>query len=227
MPGANSPFTMRMNPDNEAQLQEAFRELGYKAIRRVTREATSKAARHLARQVRIKVKSLMGGGSGSKTKFVDSGGILLRSIGHKLYTARGTGHIGAVIGPRRGHAGYFYAYRRSERGKTLIGRIRSPKAGFKDPSKATQKDVATFMKRNVVGKPVFRNPTRYAHLVERGTSRSAAKPFLRPVRAANLRTTHNIMQNSITDGLKKEARKLARKTARYKRSGGFSQRRLF
>jgi HK97 gp10 family phage protein len=221
-----------MAPGNEQLLLDAFKELGHKAIRRVTRAATSKAARYLAKQVRIKVKSMMSKGGpsnrGSSTKFVDSGGILLRSIGHKLYTARGTGHIGAVVGPRRGHSGYFYAYRRSERGKTIIGRIRSATSDFSGkPTKRTQKDLASFMKRNVVGKPVFRNPTRYAHLLEKGTSTTPPRPFLRPVRDANLHQVFNIMRNSVRDGLRREAAKLARKTAKYKRRGGFSQRRLF
>jgi HK97 gp10 family phage protein len=30
------------------------------------------------------------------------------------------------------------------------------------------------------GEPIYSNPTQYLHLVERGTSRSAAHPFLRP-----------------------------------------------
>lgn len=201
---------MHIAPRNEDLLNAAFKELGYKAIRRVTRAAVSKAARHLAKQVRIKVKTI---------KFDDSGGFLQRSIGHKLYTAK-TGHIGAVIGPRRAHSGFFYSYRRgkSDRGKLLTGRIRARKADLSaKPTKRLVKDLTAFGKRNVVGKPVFRNPTRYGHLVERGTSKTAAKPFLRPTRDANVRATNNIMANNIRDGIKKEAAKLAKKTARFKR----------
>lgn len=44
-----------------------------------------------------------------------------------------------------------------------------PRPGFKAVKRTTRD-----------GKPVYHNPTQIAHLVERGTSRARARPFLRP-----------------------------------------------
>ncbi len=212
---SRSPIRMHVDPSNVAELNRAFKEFGRDAVRRVTRAAMSKTAREAAKLVRAKVKSM---------DFKHSGKFLLKSIGHKLFTDRQTGRIGAKIGPRRRHSGYFYQYRRTTRGKLLSGRIRSVGKDFGGHSwskikKGTIRDLGSFMERSVEGKPVFRNPTRYAHLLELGTSRMAAKPFLRPVMDANRGRFVGILKANIRLGLVKEAGKLRRRTARFKRQG--------
>lgn len=60
-------------------------------------------------------------------------------------------------------------YRRNGTVYAAIG----PRSGFKQ-------QIGTVTRGPNAGKPIYANPTQYAHLVERGTSRHSAKPFLRP-----------------------------------------------
>lgn len=48
------------------------------------------------------------------------------------------------------------------------------------PRRGIKIRIGTHHKGKNKGKPIFKIPTRYAHLVEFGTSHSAAKPFMRP-----------------------------------------------
>jgi HK97 gp10 family phage protein len=61
------------------------------------------------------------------------------------------------------------------------------------------------------GKPVTADPSKYSHLVEFGTSHSAAKPFIRPAVESNT--------NAITDGLVKGYEKGMEKALRKIRKG--------
>ena len=58
------------------------------------------------------------------------------------------------------------------------------------------------------GKPIYGNPTRYAHLVEYGTVRAAAKPFLRPAWSAGRNQAAVTLARVAAEELEKEAAKL-------------------
>ena len=59
----------------------------------------------------------------------------------------------------------------------------------------------------VAGKKQVRNPAKYSHLVEFGTRRTAAKPFLRPAFDELLHQTVAAITNTIADGIEAEATK--------------------
>lgn len=48
------------------------------------------------------------------------------------------------------------------------------------PRKGFRQVVGIRLSGKNAGKPIYKNPVKYAHLVELGTSHSAAKPFIRP-----------------------------------------------
>lgn len=83
----------------------------------------------------------------------------------KQKTPRETGTLKKSIGIR--------TY--TSRGKESVGAVAGPRRGFKSP---IRKKHGWASKKN--GKAQYRDPTRYAHLVEFGTKHSAARPFLRP-----------------------------------------------
>ncbi len=59
------------------------------------------------------------------------------------------------------------------RNSGVVVGIIGPRTGFKI-------QVGVRIRGKNAGKPIYANPTQYAHLVELGTRRSAAKPFLKP-----------------------------------------------
>ena len=68
----------------------------------------------------------------------------------------------------------------------------------------------TGFKREVTlrsGRTVFRNPTRYAHLVERGTSRAPAYPFMRPAFDESKAAVMSALKRKISEGIVREARR--------------------
>lgn len=85
---------------------------------------------------------------------------------------------------------------------TVIGMV-GPRTGFK-------KEVTV---RRSARKPSveIRDPNRYAHLVEFGTSHSAARPFLRPAWDANLSKVKTIMTKRMGKEIEIEAAKAAKK----------------
>jgi len=48
------------------------------------------------------------------------------------------------------------------------------------PRKGFKTQIGTVSRGPNRGQPIYANPTQYAHLIERGTSRVQARPFLRP-----------------------------------------------
>jgi len=54
-------------------------------------------------------------------------------------------------------------------------------------------------------------PTLYAHLVEYGTKRSRAHPFMRPAYNAHRASARSTLETAIAEGIQREAAKLARK----------------
>lgn len=68
------------------------------------------------------------------------------------------------------------------------------------------------------GQVRFANPQMYAHLVERGTRRAAAHPFLRPVWDAQKVAIVRTFCKKLLTGFDVEARKLVAKYGRRKRA---------
>lgn len=59
------------------------------------------------------------------------------------------------------------------------------------------------------GQPIFKDPARYAHLVEFGTSHSAPKPFLRPAwNVAGAEKALDVYTKELNEGLDTEVAKL-------------------
>ncbi len=78
--------------------------------------------------------------------------------------------------------------------------------GIVGPRKGFKIQVGVRMRGPNKGTPVYMDPVRYAHLVENGTSHSAAKPFLRPAFEATkgliVTAFENIVLNAIEDAAK-------------------------
>lgn len=70
------------------------------------------------------------------------------------------------------------------------------RSGFKTPVGVNRK-----------GRTKYQNPTQYLHLVEFGTSRSEAKPFLGPALSSHIDQTQRIVADFIAAGVAKEAAK--------------------
>lgn len=69
--------------------------------------------------------------------------------------------------------------------------------------------IGTRKKGKKKGAPIIKDPARYAHLVEFGTSHSAAKPFLRPAwDVAGAEKALDVYTNDLNEGLDTEVRKL-------------------
>lgn len=94
-------------------------------------------------------------------------GLLRKSLGRRVKTYGKTGVAVAVIGPRVG-----FRKQRAEQGKKKL-----VKAGS--------------------GAGRVMNPVKYAHLVEKGTAHSAARPFLRPALVALKDQARQIMAEVI------------------------------
>lgn len=58
----------------------------------------------------------------------------------------------------------------------------------------------------VRGRKVYRDPVKYAHLVERGTVDSKPQPFLLPAWESNKQAISQILTNEIRQGIESEVR---------------------
>lgn len=114
-------------------------------------------------------------------------GALKKSIGFRVKTTR-TGVI-AVIGPR---AAYRQAVTADKKGKLKA---------------ATKKRAATA--RQAGAKVTYRQPSRYAHLVELGTDHTRPKPFMRVGFRAGQDIGRATLRHDILAGIQREAAKLA------------------
>ncbi len=121
-----------------------------KAIQDLPAELMRKAERFVLRDGAKPILQSMKGHAQSSK----STGLLLKSLGisvRKVKATGGTAQMTAHIGARSGFKGKSLGFKLSKRGKTK----------------------GTMIER-------FADPSKYVHLVELGTSRSAAKPFIRP-----------------------------------------------
>ena len=84
------------------------------------------------------------------------------------------------------------------RGKTyknsgVLVEVIGPRSGFKRTVE-------------IDGKAVIKNPTKYAHLVEFGTSKTGAQPFLRPALASKKSEALRILATEISREIKRQAK---------------------
>lgn len=128
-----------------------------------------------------------------KSRVPKETGLLRRSIGRKMWTAKRTGTVIAIIGPRRKFRQQVIAKKGWRKGK-----IRHSDSTFSDP-------------------------TKYAHLVEYGVDPhfmpkrgavhpgAAPQPFVRPGWLATKGIAEAIIRKRIEEGVHSEARKYAKK----------------
>ena len=112
-------------------------------------------------------------------------GLLKKSIGSKVWTGRDGMTMGVVIGPRTGF-----------RQAVVTGKKGRKKALSK---KKTMEAISGG------GEQTFRDPVKYAHLVEQGTKRVAARPFLRPALDVNVDVAMGLMRTEIRKVLAQES----------------------
>lgn len=82
-----------------------------------------------------------------------------------------------------------------------------PRTGF-------AKTIGTRTKGKNAGKPKLKIPNKYAHLVELGTSHSAANPFLRPAAISTQGEVVEGMANSYRKHLDRVAKRIAKQRKR-------------
>lgn len=140
--------------------------------KRVAKKAASKAAQAMARHA----KSLVPKRVTFKRVRVEVGGKkkVVRSYAKRFQLAVTTSGVTTNLsysgGQLKNSIGWkVNFYRKSKVAVAIVG----PRDGFRE-----QIGVVTRGKNK--GKPVFVNPSKYAHLVELGTRGSKAKPFLQP-----------------------------------------------
>lgn len=185
--------------------------LGPRVERRVMRTALTKAGRVIAKEIKTKLK-----GKG----FKDTHGVLWRSIGVRVKTNRRTGITYAVIGPQR-KKGKWIVKIRDKRTKdgTRPKAMTSQQAGRALLSGTAVGGLSAIRRgRSAGGKSMrrsFRDPVKYAHLIEFGTARSAKHPFMRPAWASKGgQTALRDITKTIRPLLDAEIRKLAKKGTR-------------
>jgi HK97 gp10 family phage protein len=112
----------------------------------------------------------------------DHSGLLKKSIGMNVRKSRG--QVTARVGPRSG-------FKKSL--GTKIARVTKGK--------------------RVAGQPyeAFKDPVKYAHLVEMGTSRQPARPFIRPAVESNTGAITEGLAKGYAKGLEKAVRKLRKR----------------
>lgn len=211
VPSSQSEF-LRVDIQGEKDIIRALNQLGPRIERKVMRTALTKAGRILAKEAKNILKS-------SRGEFRDSHGILWRSIGVKTKTTR-AGITYAVIGPQRRRGRWIVPIAdKRKKGRVRFKAMTSQQAARSLLSGQTVGGLsATRRERTGKGgmrRRQFRNPTKYAHLIEFGTARSAKHPFMRP---AWSRFGGDIALGKIRSELKKqipiEARKVAAKAKR-------------
>jgi len=116
-----------------------------------------------------------------RARAIKQTGLLALSIGSKTWTARDKSAIGVSIGPRTG-------FRRAI--------VKKKRGGFKVLSKKKSAEAT--------GKQTWRDPTKYGHIVELGSRRTAAKPFIRPAVAAKEREAGDKVIEEVNIGVTME-----------------------
>lgn len=72
------------------------------------------------------------------------------------------------------------------------------------PRRGFRKQVGVRKRGNNVGQPVYYDPSKTSHLVEKGTSHAAAKPFARPARDNTEQKVFDAIVQTIQEGLEQE-----------------------
>lgn len=118
-------------------------------------------------------------------------GLLRKSIASKVKTYK-SGSVVAIIGPRIG-------FKREVTLKRVFRIINGRTVFFAKPKPEYLK--------------MMRNPIPYAHLVEYGTSKTAAKPFMRPAWDQNKEQIKSLLQREIWNGIQKHLAAKSKKAA--------------
>lgn len=147
-------------------------------------------------------------------------GLLSKTLGVKVTipdASRNTAHHGkpayVVVGPKR-KSGRFM--RKNAKG-LLIGfgkankELKTSRKFFRAQGasgRATEL-AAVRTTRQVFGSAVYRNPTRYAHLLEKGHRNARAYPFVEPSQRTGNTTGFAKFKQKLREGIETEARRLA------------------
>lgn len=171
-----------------------FDELGVGIVQPM-REASTLASKIIAQAARENIKDRPADGRKRRT---DPTGTLRRSIGFRVVTYKRNPTVVGIIGTRRGVKGYARATRFATR------TVRRPRA-------RTTEDIIlrAIEGRRQKGK-TLRVASRYAHLVEKGTRRSAARPFLRPALDRARGAVSVAIRSTLRSWLEREAVRLGR-----------------
>lgn len=145
-------------------------------LRRLQELGRTKAGRILRRALDAATKPIL---AAARQLVPVESGALRKSLGRRVKTYRGSGVVAVIIGPRRGQ--------KREVERTPKGRLR------------------VVPRKRATGAGGYRNPTRYAHLVERGSRRSKAEPFLAPAMSRCRSQAEATLRRLIIEGIEREA----------------------
>lgn len=140
---------------------------------RVAKKALRKGVTACAKELKWAAKSRAPRRAYIQGNLSYKGGLLKKSLGEKIKVYGGT--VVGIVGARKGF-------------KQVIGtRVKDSGPRAKYPKKA--------------GDPIYADPTKYLHLVERGTTRSAAAHFLKDALAAVKGSFQATMAKAVNDAL--------------------------
>ncbi len=210
--------TPGMTIQGDAKLIAALNTIGAKVFKKHLRRIVRTEATPILQTAKINAKAQTTGKQDST-----STGLLWKSLGTrtallgttKVLTDRGFRNVGggtgmnAAIGPRRGMGRLVLVPERVKKSGRRGSKAKLLQSRF---SKVILK--ATSRKERKAFRMVFRNPTRYAHLVEGGrkegkTGVVAARPFMLPAFAAHRNVALRKVMRQLEKAVMLEARRSA------------------
>lgn len=171
-------FRVEARVEGVEDLQKALMDLK----RSVRRKILTRAIRRAHKDVVTKARQLVPVKSS----------LLKKSIGAKVKVYAAKGAVVAVIGPRKGF-------------RKEVAKVKTKK-GMKHLI-VTDKVNAKLAGKGQEAKRVIQDPVKYAHLVELGTARYPAKPFLRPALFDQKDHLANLIMQEVAAGIEEEAAK--------------------
>lgn len=174
-------------------LARRFAELGV-SMQPAMKEAVTSSSKVIVQAAKANIRPR----PQKRTDRNDPTGTLKRSIGFRVVRNKKTGAFIGIVGPRRGVVGFARSTRFATKAK-------------RRPKPATAEDqLLRVIEGRRKKRAVKRVATRYAHLVEKGTRRSRAFPFLRPAIDKTKGAVTVIISSTLRSALEREAVRLGR-----------------
>lgn len=200
-PGISSPqqqgFSVDVDTHSITSVNAAMRSLPPVVQKRILRGGVLKAGRYFAKQVKASIRT---------QRLIESR-LLMKSIGARAWTSRDGNAVGVTVGPRKRKGGYIYL--RRSKAKKKWGKVIGVGVLKKKEIEAAERIGLTLDRKRA-----YRDPVKYAHLVEfghGGKHPAPPWPFMRPAFSSSQTIMFGTIRAHIQKRLPIEVTKLARK----------------